>query len=268
MPDDRTDLDREWARFLAGKEPMLRFGRSLFRFLPSPPRCKLCHAPFRGPGAPLMRLIGKVPWERNPRMCRFCAKWLLKKGAGGAEVEVALVFADVRGSTGLAERMAPREYSALINRFFTVVTDALVRCDGVIDQLVGDEVIGLFLPGYAGPEYARRAVEASRMLLTATGHGDPAGPWLPIGVGVHSGVAYVGSVGSGETFTDFTALGDSVNTTARLASEAGAGEILITEATARQAGLEIPDAARRTLSVKGRTEPLSVCVLSGGTLPG
>jgi adenylate cyclase len=213
-----------------------------------------------------MRLIGKAPWERNPRMCRFCARWLLKRGAGGAEVTLALVFADVRGSTGLAERMAPRAYSALINRFFTAATDAIVRCDGVVDQLVGDEAIGLFLPGDAGPRYTRRALDASRMLLAATGHGGGA-PWLPVGVGVHTGVAYVGSVGSGETFTDFTALGDAVNTTARLASEAGAGEILITAAAAHHAALMPQDSQRRTLSVKGRTEPLSVYALRDDVRP-
>ena len=57
---------RAWERFLSGTDPLLRLGRSLFRYLPSPPRCKLCLAPFAGPGRPLMRLIGKTPWERNP----------------------------------------------------------------------------------------------------------------------------------------------------------------------------------------------------------
>jgi len=81
-----SDLVNErWRGLLEGSDPMLRFGRSVFRLLPSPPRCKLCYAPFSGPGAPLMRLLGKQPWSRNPQICRFCVNWLERRGPGGVE---------------------------------------------------------------------------------------------------------------------------------------------------------------------------------------
>ena len=131
--------------------------------------------------------------------------------------------------------------------------------DAVVDKFVGDEVVGPVPPGAGGANHARDAVDRrGRALLRATGHGRPEGPWIPVGVGVHTGVAYVGTVG--DTVTDFTALGDSVNVTARLASAAAAGEILVSAASADAADLE--DALEtRTLTLRGRTEPLDVRVL-------
>jgi adenylate cyclase len=255
-----TKNTQEWERFLSGTDPLLRLGRSVFRHLPSPPRCKLCLAPFAGIGRPLMALIGKVPWERNPRVCRFCAAWLRRKGPGGAEVDATLVFADVRGSTALAERMSPADYAALIGRFFETATNAFVQEGAIIDQLVGDAAVGLFLPGYAGSAHARAAIDAASALLVATGHDRE--PWLPIGVGVHCGLTFIGSVGAEDSFTDFTALGDPVNTAARLASAARAGEVLVSDAACRQAGLASRDFELRSLELKGKAEPVHAVVLT------
>lgn len=249
-----------WERFLCGTDPLLRLGRSVFRYVPSPPRCKLCLAPFAGFGRPLMTLIGKAPWARNPRMCRFCASWLRRKGPGGAEVDVTLVFADVRGSTSLAEKMSPAEYASLIGRYFEAATNAFVQGGAIIDQLVGDAAVGLFLPAYAGPEHARAALAAASALLVATGHDRE--PWLPIGVGVHFGLTFIGSVGVGDSFTDFTALGDTVNTAARLASAARAGEVLVSDAACRKAGLASEDLELRSLELKGKADPVRAVVLN------
>jgi adenylate cyclase len=119
------------------------------------------------------------------------------------------------------------------------------------------------------PDHPHRAVHAARNLLQATGHTDPGGPWLPVGAGVHTGIAYVGVVGSEETVYDLTALGDTVNTTARLASLAGPGEILVSDDTGTAlrripgdaAGLAADPAEHRDLHLKGRTEPIGVRVL-------
>ncbi len=212
-----------------------------------------------------MRLIGKGPWERNPRVCKFCGNWgLAKMGRGGAEVELTLLFADVRGSTTLAASMTPSEYAGVINRFFRVGTDVFVRYGAILDQLVGDEVIGLFLPGYAGADYSRKAIEAACALLVATGHGPGRDPWIPVGVGVHTGLTFVGSVGSKDAFIDFTAIGDSVNTTARLASAAAAGEILVSEASSGAASLDVAELEERCLELKGIPEPFGARVLRSG----
>jgi adenylate cyclase len=186
---------------------------------------------------------------------------LAKQGPGGAELELTLVFADIRGSTALAAGMTPFEFARLINRFFRVGTEVFARHEAILDQLVGDEVIGLFLPGYAGVDYSRRAIEAACALLTATGHGRGRDPWLPIGVGVHTGLTFVGSVGSKRVSTDFSAIGASVNTTARLASAAAAGEILVSEAAGDSASLEIAALEERCLELRGLPEPVRAHVL-------
>jgi adenylate cyclase len=185
-----------------------------------------------------------------------------KRYPGGTELEISMLFVDVRGSTRMAEGMSPASFSQLMNRFYKAATDVLIRTDAVIDKLVGDEVIGLYLPLFTGPNHARPAVEAAQELLLATGHGDDQGPWLPIGIGVHTGVAFVGTVGGAEgTVSDITALGDNVNVTARLASVAAPGEALISEVTYAAGGMDLGDLESRQLELKGKSEPIAARVL-------
>jgi adenylate cyclase len=162
----------------------------------------------------------------------------------------------------MAEQMSAAEFSRLMNRFYVSATSILIKTDALIDKLVGDEAIGVYFPAFAGSEPARLAVQAAEELLRATGYGDPGGPWLPIGVGVHTGTAFFGTVSGAEgTFFDFTALGDNVNITARLASQAGSGEALISDATCLAAGLDTGQLEQRQLELKGKSEPVSVRVL-------
>src|SRR5688572_13887191 len=150
---------------------------------------------------------------------------------GGTELELSMLFVDVRGSSQLAGRMSASEFSQLMNRFYKAATDVLIKTDAFIDKLVGDEVIGLYFPLFTGPNHARQAVLAAQQLLLVTGHAEEQGPWLPIGIGVHTGIAFVGTVsGAEETVNDITALGDNVNITARLVSAAAPGEALISDA--------------------------------------
>lgn len=141
----------------------------------------------------------------------------------------------------------------------------LIKTDAFIDKLVGDEVVALYLPLFTGGDHAGSAVRAAKELLRITGHADKAGPWLPIGVGVHTGIAYVGVVSGAEgTVTDVTALGDSVNTAARLASSAGPGEALISDAAYSAAGLDLENVVRRSLKLKGKSESVGVRVFQVG----
>lgn len=257
-PEFNSYTEQEWHDILYGVHPALRRGRHLFGLLPSNPRCKSCNAPFGGVGGFLMRLIGKGPFEKNPNFCKTC---LTDNEVTGIEIEISMLFADVRGSTTLAEEMSPSRFTDLMNKFFDVAMSALVRTDAWIDRMIGDEVVGLYIPGFAGPQHALRAVEAAQQLLRATGHADRDGPWLPIGVGVHTGPAYVGMVGSEGGVSDVTAMGDAMNITARLTSLAGPGEALVSEATCTAAGLDVGDLEHRHLDLKGRAEPVDVCVL-------
>ena len=239
-------------------EPVPRHIYHFLGWLPSDPRCKLCAAPFKGWGGFLMHLLGRDQSRYNPRFCQKCEVF---EHPGGAEVPLTMLFADVRGSTQLAEQMSAREFGQLMNRFYTVASHILIQSDAMVDRLMGDEAIGLYIPGFAGPEHPRRAIEAAQDLLRRTGHADNNGPWLPVGVGVHTGTAFVGVVGDESTTADFTALGDNVNITARLASEAGTGEILVSESTYTAANLQFRNLEHRQLELKGKSEPIGVYVL-------
>jgi adenylate cyclase len=249
--------EEQWRSVLTGKEPILLRGRQLLKYIPTNPRCKLCNAPFRGPGAPLMRLIGKSPSRLNPRLCKSC---LDDSPTGGAEIELTMVFADVRGSTALAEKMTPMDFSRLMNRFYSIATKQFIETDGLIDRLVGDQVIALYLPAFAGPEHAAQAIGSAKVLLRATGHDRPEGPWVSVGIGIHTGQAFVGKVGQ-EGVTDFTVLGDAANVAARLSSRASAGEILISEAAVAAAHYEAEQMQTQMLELKGRREPMKVWAL-------
>ena len=204
-----------------------------------------------------MRLFDRGPWEKNPTICGFCFK-ALERSRGGAEIDLTLLFADIRGSTALGESMGAGAFHQLMGRFYQEMTNVLVAHDAVVDKFVGDEVVALFIPALTGADHAGHAVAAARDMLKATGHADATGPWAPLGIGIHTGPAYVGSIG--DTVTDFTALGDTVNVTARLASAAAGGEILVSAETSTLAGLQ-PDLETRRLTLRGRQQPLDVRVL-------
>lgn len=249
-----------WRMLLNGEMHNFSGMRKLMSLLPAEMCCKLCAVPFRGPAAPFMRLMHKGPSNKNPNMCNYCEQ-MARTHPGGAEVELSILFADVRGSTTIAEGMKSSKFSQLLNRFYTEANRVLIHHDAIIDKLVGDEVMALFVRGLAGPKHAQKALDAAKRLLEVTGHKDTNGPWIPIGVGVYTGIAFIGSVGSRDNFTDFTALGDSVNTAARLVAKARIGEILTTEKTLLEAGREITSLPKRILKLKGKSQPVAVRVI-------
>ena len=261
-PAKQSDLASEefWRDFLSGGHSRERVGRQVFKLIPHEPRCRLCAAPFAGAGAPLMRLIGKRPSDKNPNWCNSCFEFM-SRHHGGAEIEATMLFADVRGSTTLAESMTPVEFRGLMDRFYDTAAAAVFDNDGIVDKFVGDELVAMFFPLLSGERHATRAVDAARTLLDATGHADPEGPWVPLGAGVHTGGTWVGAVGAAETHTALTALGDTVNTTARLAALAAPGEILVTADAAAAAGLDA-SLERKALELKGKRDVTEVVSLS------
>jgi len=260
-----STVDEMWQKNLTEGNIRMKHYRHLYGLLPSNPRCVNCHRPFAGTGGALLRILQRVHKSaKNPRFCAACHSFTTQF-PGGAEIVLTMLFVDVRGSTPLAEKMHAAEFSRLMNRFYEAAINVLVQADAFIDKLVGDEVTALFIPGFAGQEHARRAVEAGQALLRVTGHGKPGGPWVPVGVGVHTGTAWVGSIaGASGAAADFTALGDNVNITARLASKAGAGEVLVSEATCDAARIDTGGLEKRDLELKGKSELVSVRVLHAG----
>lgn len=250
-----------WHSYLTGDHSQLdtrtKVVRQIFKRLPSAPRCLVCNAPFHGAGGMVVKAFGFGAGRSslNPTLCGRC-EVIVKQYQVGAEVPLTLLFADVRGSTTLAEEVGTSAFHKLINRFYTASTAVLIQSNALIEKMIGDEVAGMYVPGIAGVDHAKVAVNAAQALLKATGYLDPGGPWVRVGVGVHSGVGYVGAVGSSQGVSDITVLGDVANTAARLASQAGAGEILVSEEACLAAGISLDHCEKRQLQLKGRNQPL------------
>jgi adenylate cyclase len=261
-----NSVDEMWYKLLSEGDPLTKRDRRINAFIPSNPRCVYCYTPFGGFGGALARkgIYFSRQSPKNPRFCTACDLFNTKY-PGGAEVELTMLFVDVRGSTSIAEKMNAVEFGQLMNRFYEATINVLVQADAFIDKLVGDEVTAQFFPGYSGKEHARKAAETGQALLRVTGHGEPGGPWVPVGVGVHTGTAWVGSiVGASGAGSDFTALGDNVNVAARLASKAGVGEVLISDATSKAAKIVTGGLEKRKLELKGKSETVPVIVLHAG----
>ncbi len=228
----------------------------VMRRLPADPRCRLCRAPFGGIGGRIMGRVGYGPSRKNPSLCNTCFE---KAPMGGVEMEIGVLFADVRGFTSLAEEMAPGGVAELMNRFYSSATDVLMR-SAVIDKLVGDQVMALYVPMLLSAGWEDDMLRDAMDLLTEVGYAD-AKPWLELGVGLDVGRAFVGNVGSGEV-KDFTALGDVVNTAARLQHAAKQGQIVMSERLCERLS-EPPHASiSTTLDLKGKAEPERVRIVA------
>ena len=228
----------------------------LFRLLPHDPRCKLCHSPFHGIGGLLVgALYGRRQSSLNPHFCNVCESFA-KRYPGGAEVEMSMLFADVRGSTMLSEQMPPIEFKKLINRFYVGATNAITQQDGLVEKLAGDAVAAFWGAGFAGKDYVARTVRAAQNIAFLMQRQN-----IPVGIGVHAGVAYFGAMGSAEGLVEISAIGEEVNAAARIASKAATGEIIISEAALKQTDMDGSRLESRKLDLKGISEPVAVRVI-------
>jgi adenylate cyclase len=207
----------------------------------------------------LTKVINHGPSRSNPLLCSMCFRHL-RDSPGGAEVELSVLFADIRGSTGIAERASASDFRALVQQFYYRASKAINDHDGIVDKFLGDGIMALFLPVVTGGQHAARAIEAGEALLREVMDRELIAGGVGVGVGVHTGDAFVGAVGT-EDRLDFTALGDTVNVAARLGGAAGAGELLVSDAAWRAAGRSDPDEWRRQ-PIHGRAEPLDVVVVT------
>ena len=260
MAEAAGPITPEYVRLtLTGENPGMAEQRRRHLRYPAEPRCKVCAAPFGGMGGLVFRQLG-YGRSGNPSLCMKCVQVLRQWGMSGVEIPVSLLFTDVRGSTALGEQMRPTEFHAFLEHFYRLASEAIIGGDGLVDKVVGDEVVALFFGGISGPNHAAAAVAAAVDVAKRAERPDatPSGP-IPVGTAVHTGEAFVGGTGPGGTIEDFTALGDVVNTAARLASAANAGEVIVSTAAAEAAGLE--GVERRSVEIRGRIEPLEVSVL-------
>jgi adenylate cyclase len=227
----------------------------VWRHVPAAPRCKVCASPSQGIGGVVARLFWHGPMRDNPLLCKACFGSLAEH-PGGAELEISVVFADVRGSTALAERFSASEYRGLIQGYYRSAAIAIDENGGIIDKFLGDGVMALFIPVITGENHAARAILAGRAILARVERDGLTQKGLMVGAGVHTGRAFVGVVG-GDEKVDFTALGDTVNIAARLGSLAGPDELLVSRAAWDQAGLGSPP-SEREVEIAGRSGSLAV----------
>jgi adenylate cyclase len=232
------------------------------RWLPSSPRCRVCLLPFGGLG----RVMGFKPSRKNPNHCRACFE---AAPLGGHDMEVGVLFADIRGFTSWCESQPPEAVAQALNRFYATASAVLTSGDGLIDKLVGDEVMALFLTAFRshGERTCEVMVDAARELLLRFGQATPDRNPLPVGVGLSYGMARVGNVGLGEV-KDFTAVGDVVNTAARLQAKASPGEIVMSASVYQRVAEQAPKATHQMLVLKGKTEPESAYSLRVGSTSG
>jgi adenylate cyclase len=226
-----------------------RIWRALLNALPTGPRCGICAAPFGGVGGRLVRPLGYMPSRKNPNICATCVEMA---PPGGMKMPIGVLFADLRGFTARSETAAPEQTVDLLRRFYAAAEQVLFP-EALIDKLIGDEVMALYLPMLVEPERtAELMVRHARGLLEQLGYGSADGPFAEAGVGLDYGEAFFGNIGDRAVF-DFTAVGDVVNTASRLQGEAAGGEIVISSRLAER--LEDPPGAPVELALKGKAEP-------------
>ncbi len=199
----------------------------------------------------MIGLLGHKPSRKSPNICQFCFDRL---PPGGIEIDIGVVFADVRASTALGEQSDATAFAERLNEFYRTATKVLIRNEGIVDKLIGDEVMGLFIEGIAGPDYRRKAAIAALELSSQATK-------LPLGVAANAGVAFVGNVGS-ESVLDFTALGDAINVGARLQAHASPGEVVLAASLYPLIEAEYPEGCPDRVAIRGRVQPVDVVVLT------
>ena len=257
MKPDQDNIEQMWHDwFMTDAFKAEKQLYNFFRRLPHDPRCKLCHTPFHGIGGLLTSTVyGRRQSTLNPRFCNVCEGYA-QKYPGGAEVEMSMLFADVRGSTALSEQMTPSEFKKLINRFYVGATKAIAEEDGLVDKLAGDAVAAFWGAGFAGKDYVTRTIGAAQKIARVMQEQK-----IPVGIGVHAGVAFFGAMGSADGLVDISAVGEEVNTAARLGSLAAAGEILVSEEALAKTAIDASGLEIRHLELKGISEPVAVRVM-------
>ncbi|MBL8700610.1 MAG: adenylate/guanylate cyclase domain-containing protein [Alphaproteobacteria bacterium] len=188
--------------------------------------------------------------------------------AQGQEREIAILFADLRGFTEIAEHKLPYDVVFMLNRYFEAMGRAVEHAGGQVDKFIGDGVMALFGTAGDGRLAARQALRAAKAMsasladLNATLRHDLRAP-LRIGIGIHVGPAIIGEMGYGRTIS-LTAIGDTVNTASRLEAMTKEfdAELVVSAAVLSAARIELPAAIRREqTAVRGRQNLLAVAVV-------
>ena len=181
---------------------------------------------------------------------------------GGDIQTITVLFADIRGFTRISEHAAPEKIVALLNKYFSAMTDIIFAHGGTLDKYLGDGLLALFGAPTTTPQDASNALNAAvamqRRIVSINQELREEGyPTIGVGMGLHTGEVTVGYIGS-ERRSEYTAIGDTVNTAARLESNSRGGEILISDVTAKAAGNRYKLMPREAIMVKNREQPVKL----------
>jgi adenylate cyclase len=179
---------------------------------------------------------------------------------GGVNQTITILFADIRGFTRIAEHAPPEKIVSLLNRYFSAMTDIIFAHGGTLDKYLGDGLMALFGAPTATPEDASNALNAAvamqRRIIGINEELRNEGlAEIGVGIGLHTGEVTVGYIGS-DRRSEYTAIGDAVNTASRLESNARGGEILISEATSKASHNRYKLNTREPIAVKNRQQPV------------
>src|SRR6516165_6404738 len=262
-------------------------------------RCSTCRVRVRGeigsidpPGEDELRVLRRIGAPSNVRLaCQLRPRGTIEvvpllppfahaadgrrrvDVAGGSEREIAILFADIRGFTSLAEGRLPYDVVFVLNRYFAAMGRAVEAAGGRVDKFIGDGVMALFGIDSDPRDASRAALDAARLMsgrlddLNRSLHGELDQP-LRIGIGIHIGPTIVGEMGYGSAVA-MTAIGDAVNTASRLEelTKEYECELVVSEETVRRAGLDLSAFPRHEIEIRGRREMLAVrTVISAGDL--
>jgi adenylate cyclase len=217
-------------------------------------QCQICGVALSGPVSFIFRLAGIRRSPRNPNVCSRCNSHI----ENGNISEITVLFADLSSFTELTQRLGPEKTHEVVDAFLKMATEILKRQGATIDKYMGDAVMAWFNVPVPQIDHAKRAVQSAiEMQACMPLLEKEYGVKLQISVGISSGWAFVGPVGS-KGYSDFTAIGDSVNLAARLEQQAKPGEIILSESVYMGAKEILQNVWQETLNLKGFPDPICV----------
>ena len=181
---------------------------------------------------------------------------------GGTKRDVVILFSDIRGFTSMSERMDPDDVAVLLREYFTEMVEIIFRHGGTLDKFIGDAIMALWGAPFSTEDDAdkamRAAIDMQRKLIELNDHWKQTGkPKVQIGIGINFGQVFAGNIGS-EQRLEYTVLGDAVNTASRLCSNAGKGEIMVSDVLFRRLKKKVKHEARDPLKVKNKNQLVPV----------
>jgi adenylate cyclase len=224
--------------------------------------------PIRGPLSIPLKLFGIKVSQMNPNLCTICETMFTKvKKKKQVIIPATVLFADLRGYTRLSEHTEAMRVADILHSFYDECASAIWERDGIVNKFIGDAVLAIFnfpimrqdhvrQAVLAGMEIQKRCLEKKKLMTT-----DSEGKDVPIGIGVgiHTGNASIGEVGT--AYKDFTIIGPVVNMASRIQGAAQLGEILVTEDVYRHIEGLFPGAETRTCQLKGIENPVNAYLL-------